>query len=500
MVSPDSPSVRPARRIRQSWGDWAQYILLALAIAVVAVFSGTALEVERFQFLAGGVAGAGVIGLLVALFGPARLMTSVFLLGMVLLHQHLSLFVLPAGGIEWHPRELLLFLFLAHAGVHVVARKVPLWEDPVHFYMALYIGFFALTGAVGLVNQYALDEIIEECRYPIFLACYPALLICVRQRTDIFWYSRLLLLLAVAIAAASIAFFLYTLLSGNVINIQNAYGSFVQRQIGPLLLQSVRANGHMYFEVALVMLTALIACPAVRMPAKLVFGLFAAIFAAAIVITMMRTAYVAVALSFVLLIFLSLPRTLRMLSLFSGVLAVALILLVFGFALYETVQTHLPDIEVSLKGRVEEIAGAWGEFSDHPLLGVGMGRSFEAFGYVAKTSQFSYAQAEYQTLHNVWMYFLFKGGLAGILLAVVGLGGLALHGARVMDRLQDPFDRFFARGLAAAFTGQLVASLAMPRLTYPQGHVFVATVAVAFLWLAQPAQPAPETPSGDAKA
>ena len=30
----------------------------------------------------------------------------------------------------------------------------------------------------------------------------------------------------------------------------------------------------------------------------------------------------------------------------------------------------------------------------------------------------------YQTIHNVWMYFLFKGGIIGILLTILGLGGI----------------------------------------------------------------------------
>lgn len=491
-------SPTPDARVLPPWSGLVQYILLGLLIAVIVTFTGGVLRMERYPELTGGVVAGALLGFLFLLFGPTRLTTSLFLVGMVLFHQHLSVLIIAGGGVEWHPRELLLFLFLAHAGVQLVARKVPFWEDPIHFFMALYIGLFVLTGAVGLVNQYPLEEIIEECRYPIFLASYLALLVCVRQRSEIFGYSRLLLLLAAAIAAVSVLFFAYTLLSGNVINVQNAYGSFVQRQVGPLLVQSVRANGHMYFEIALVMLVALLMCPAVRMRTKLIFAVLVGLFAVAIVITMMRTAYVAVALSLVLLVFFSLPRTLRTLALFSGTFVVSVVLLLSGLALYETIQAQLPDIEVSLKGRVVEMAGAWEEFVAHPIAGVGMGRSFEAFGYVAKTSQFSYAQSEYQTLHNVWMYFLFKGGLAGILLAVVGLGGLALRGMQLMDRLQDPFERFFARGLAAAFAGQLVASLAMPRLTYPQGHVFVAMVAIAFLWLAR--EPASAARSGDALA
>ena len=36
-------------------------------------------------------------------------------------------------------------------------------------------------------------------------------------------------------------------------------------------------------------------------------------------------------------------------------------------------------------------------------------------------------------------------------------------------------------GLAASFGGQLVASLAMPRLTYPKGHVYIAILAACWV-------------------
>lgn len=459
---------------------------LGVAAAAVAAFSGGFLGLERYAALAGLAVGVGGAAFLGYLFGPARVGAGVFLVGMLAMHQHLSFFTFQAIGVEWHPREILLFLFVAHAAVRVAGTRVPFREDVVHFHMAAYAAFYLLIGAVGLVNQYDMGAIIKEIRFPVFLLAYPALVVCVATRDDLRLHAGLLLAGAACIALAGCAFFAYTLASGNVINVQNAWGAFVQRQVGPMLVQSVRPNGHMFFEVSLAVLLSLACCGALRPVRRLGALLLCGLFAAAIAITMMRTAYIAAGLSVGLLVYLALPPTLRVLAAFAGLLAGSVAALIFGFAAYELLQGALPDIEVSLKGRVEEITGAWIEFTRHPIVGTGMGRSFEAFGFVAKTSQFSYAQAEYQSLHNVWMYFLFKGGLAGILLTVAGLGGLALRGMRVADRLEDPVERAFLRGLVAAYAAQLAASLAMPRLTYPEGHVFVAMTAVAILILGAP--------------
>ncbi|MBP8129378.1 MAG: hypothetical protein KA184_07320, partial [Candidatus Hydrogenedentes bacterium] len=56
---------------------------------------------------------------------------------------------------------------------------------------------------------------------------------------------------------------------------------------------------------------------------------------------------------------------------------------------------------------------------------------------------------------------------------------------QAIDRTQDARGRFLLRGLVAATAGQLVASLAMPRLTYPAGAVFLAMMTCAFLVLSR---------------
>jgi O-antigen ligase len=112
-----------------------------------------------------------------------------------------------------------------------------------------------------------------------------------------------------------------------------------------------------------------------------------------------------------------------------------------------------------------------------------MGSIFKGIGLAAKTSQVGYGAQDFQTVHNVLMYFLFKGGLLGTCLALVGLTGILFRGYMLIYTLRVPFERTIARALVAAYGGQLIASLAMPRLTYPIGAVFVSMIAAAFVVL-----------------
>jgi len=464
--------------------DATALLLVAAGVFAVVVKLGARTGFDAQGILeAGGLLLAGTAALAL-LFGPSRLLLSLFLVLLFTGHEFLSPLTFPLAGVEWHPRELMLFLLIAHLVVKGLRWKLTFRDSPVHYCIGCYALVYVLSAAVGVFHQYGIHEIIEECRYPVFLAAYAAFVLCATTRADLRFYSRLVLILATATALAGCIFFLYSLVSGEVINVQNVMGSYVKRQIGPFLLQSVRPNGHLYFEVAVVVLASLLLCPAVSRRRKTGYLVLTMLFLCAIAITMMRTAYIALSLSLILLAYWSLPKALARALAFAGLVGACCGAVVFGLIVYESVVGWLPGVGVSLKGRFVEIEGAWRAFLTHPLLGCGMGESFEGMGFVAKTSRLSYTRATYQTLHNVWMYFLFKGGLTGFGLAAVGLGGLVLYGKGLTGRVRAIEDRYFLRGLVAALAGQCIASLAMPRLTFPAGHVFIAMMASAFVILA----------------
>jgi O-antigen ligase len=192
------------------------------------------------------------------------------------------------------------------------------------------------------------------------------------------------------------------------------------------------------------------------------------------------------AVSLLALGLLFLPRELQALAWFFGLVILGAIFVAVGLEVHTVLLDLVPeDLGISLMGRFVEIEGAWEAFLREPLLGAGMGSTFEGMGYVAKTTQYSFAQVEYQTVHNVWIYYLFKGGLVGMALILLGLGGIVWRGYWIADRITAARERFLMRGLLAAFIGQLVASLAMPRLTYPIGGVFLAMMAAAFAVMAR---------------
>lgn len=461
-------------------------LVVAVVCVVLAGWLAPAVGLQRYDFAVALGLVLGVAGVAVLVLGPSWIVISLFVAKMFLGHQHLSLLVLPAAGIEFTPRELWLFLLVGHFAVQLVLGRLVIRPDLFHYFFYLYGFYFVMIAAVGVWNQPNLTEIIEELRYPIFLSTYFVFATCQPTRENLWWYARLLLVLTVFIATAATLFFFYTFVTGNVVNVQNAFGEYVQRAFGPVLLQSVRPNGHMFYEVCSVVLIALLFCPAVKLRWKLVFTALLGLFAFAILITMMRTAYVALACSLAALIFLSLPRGIRWVAALCGVTSLCFGLALFGFEIYEYIRQAIPDLGVSLRARVEEMRGAWELFIQHPLTGAGMGSSFEGMGWATKSSALAYARSTYQTLHNVWMYFLLKGGLVGITLVLFSLGGILGRAYNAMEHREDAFERYFLRGLLAATAGQLVASLAMPRLTYPEGHVFIAMMTAAFFILARP--------------
>ncbi len=485
LFGPDSP------------GLWAQALLLAFGLAAVVALASTRLGFNEYDYLVGAAAAAAMGLLLLLVLGPSRIVITLFLVFMIASHEHSSAFVLPFGGIEWHPRELLLFVLLAHLGAKLVLGKADIRPDLMHYFFYLYAFFFAFIAARGALRQPDLQRVISECRYPVFLASYFVFAACLSKREDAGYYLRLVFGLTMLIAAAGVAFFFYTILSGHIVSVYTPLGAFIQRQIGPFLLQSVRPNGHIFFEAAAIVLVSLLFCPEVSRWRRLFFAAALSLLLFAILITMMRTAYVTLFFSLAMLVVLVLPKELQLLTIFLGAAAVAVFLVIFGFKMQDALLGYIPQMEASLRGRFVEIEGAMQLFRRNPILGTGMGSSFRGMGFVAKNVQFSVAQADYQTVHNVWIYYLFKGGMFGMLLVLLGLGGMITRAYGLLGRLPLR-ERYLMRGLLAAWLGQLVASLAMPRLTYPIGGVLLAMMAAVFLAMAR-AYPRDEEARGAAR-
>lgn len=464
----------------------AGYGALATAVCVLVFAAPRFLQLSDAPWLAAPVVCLIAAGAAVVLLGPARWALSLFVLYMTASHLYNSPFVVPAAGVEWHPRELLLLLFLGRFGVEVLKARAVLTASPVHFFVGAFGLAWVSMAVTGLLHANSPTNWIAEARYPFFLLAYPALLAFMRTPADVWRVARLLLGIALLIAVAGITLFLVLFAMDMVINNeQNYLGEYVRRQVGPYLLQSVRPNGHMYFEIGCTILISLFFSRGLRLHARAGIVLTLGIFAFAILITMMRTAYVTTALGVGLFLIASLPRVSRGPLLLLGIGGLLFGMLAFGPTLYGKVDTALPALEISLKGRLEEVGGGLGVFAEHPIFGGGLGNTFQAMGYVAKSTQASYGQATYLMVHNVWLYYLFKGGLVAFLLALFGLGGIAAYGWWLSSRLGTSLQRGFCRGLACAFTAQCIGSLAMPRFNYPAGIVFILLTAVAFVVLGE---------------
>jgi O-antigen ligase len=480
-------TLAPARRFSPGApAVWVSAVVGAVGISFLVAYAGRIAGFPEYDYAVGAAAVLGAAAAAYLVVGPSHLTVAVFLGYMILSHQFRSPFILALANVEWHPREVILFVLAAHLGFKVLVREADLRPDMIHYFFYVYMFFFALIAVRGALRQPEVQQVIGECRYPLFLVSYFALVACVHDRADLGFQLRWVFAVTMLVALASLAFFAYTTVTGNIINVQNYLGEYVPRLVGPFRLQSVRANGHMFFEVAVVVLTSLMLCREVRWWSKILYAGFIAVLLGAIAITMMRTAYVSLTVSLLALGLLFLPRELQALAWFFGLVILGAIFVAVGLEVHTVLLDLVPeDLGISLMGRFVEIEGAWEAFLREPLLGAGMGSTFEGMGYVAKTTQYSFAQVEYQTVHNVWIYYLFKGGLVGMALILLGLGGIVWRGYWIADRITEARERFLMRGLLAAFIGQLVASLAMPRLTYPIGGVFLAMMAAAFAVMAR---------------
>jgi len=440
-------------------------------------------------------AAAGLL-LVFVVCAPSRWVVLAFLLFMLTSHQFRSPITFPFGGVEWHPRELALLALALHGAIALLRGKllIPQHAQPLSFALLLYGACFLTAMAQGILLDNGTRLIIAELRYPIFLLAFLPIALCIHHRADLYFLLRAMVLTTLLIALTAIAFLLYTEISGHIINVQNSLGEFVRRDFNGRLIQSIRPNGHHLFEVAVIILASLLGTRDLSTARRILYTALLLVFLVAIALTMMRTAYLALALGLAVLAWCYLPKKLQLLSLASAPFLAAAALAWFYGALDSAVPGATANLEVSLRSRFVEMAGAWDLFLAHPLLGSGLGSVFTAPGLVASQTLLSVREVEYQTIHNVWMYFLYKGGVVGFAFAFLGLGGIAFAGWRIAARQDDAWERHFAFGLFAAYLGQLLASLAMPRLTYPSGAVFVVMVAFAFLLLAQSKTSQTESP------
>lgn len=474
----------PAGRVGRLAVGIALYLGIGAVLAVLAFKAPAFVPAGAYPWLASVLVLAAAIVGAALVFGPSTWILGVFVLYMTASHMHNSIVVLPLGGIEWHPREPLLMLLLAHFGVRMAHFRVHLPHSPVHLFLGAFVLAWLAMAVTGLLRGNSMTYWVQESRYLIFLLAYPALLDLIDSREKLHLVLKLILGVAIVAAVGSLLLFLYMFLTGNIItNVQNYLGEYVRRQIGPFLLQSARPNAHQYFEIGSVVLTALFFAPGRARRTRFAILTVIGLFAVAIAITMMRTAFIATGLGLVLLAFFSLPRLARGPVILSGASVLLIGLVAFGTLLSGKIEQVLPELGVSLRARVVEIGGGLEVFEQHPLAGGGLGATFEAIGYVSKQTQQSYSQATYVMVHNVWLYYLFKGGLIAFFFALLGLGGISVYGLRLADRLKDPLDRALARGIAAAFAAQCVASLAMPRFNYPSGLIYIALTAVALIVL-----------------
>jgi hypothetical protein len=406
-------------------------------------------------------------------------------------HQFRSIFLLPVSGVEIQPREIALGIFLSVFCITLVhsvfsqpnALRVPPAYD-MHLGILLLIGYFVSAGFIGILQGNDMRMIIADARVSPYLLAYPAFLFLVRTRREMHFLLIALFVLSAAIALAALMFFAYATLTGGVISVQNHLGEFVRREFGPFLVQSVRPNGHWLWEVTWVVLFSLIISglrAKMSLPMLMLLIGLLVFFSAAIFVEFMRTAYVSVAVSTLVLLGLYLPvrfHRLGMVFAFAVVVAGAA-----AFFIHYRTADVVPtlDKEVSIKAREMENIGAVDALAEHPWWGLGLGGTFRSMDYVWPGRREVYTEGEFKSLHNSFLQYFVKGGILAAGLAVSGLALVIASAYRILEQKgRNPWENALLRGILAAFVGQCAASLTLPRLSYAHGLVFTALCAALF--------------------
>lgn len=464
--------------------------VIPLVVFVLVLFYGLGLTVAlfilklplRFILFLGLVFPFGLLYLLL----PLNYSATLYLLFMMVSHYYISPVIFPIAGVELHPREIVNFAFIANFLVNTVFGRV-YWRKSMFLIFAwIYFFFFVYCAVIGFLQGHHWQRVIAETRFPMFFLSAFLLPHCWRDIEQFKSTLKLMFCISLLVVIATYGVFIYPLVTGKYLRVQNFLGEFVPYKIGSIRLQEVRFNGHMYFELWYgIYLSAFLAKKGWKQ--KLENILFVIVFFIAILMLKMNTALLSVFMISGIIVIAYMPPRLR---LFSGLIFSLLILTFFltlAYLFYADILSWTNSkLGISLQARLVEITGAIENFMESPLIGKGFGSMFVGLGLASNFAQDLYAQATFQTLHNLWFYWLFKGGIVGIILIIGAFMGIFLKSAVLIfgkvATLRD--DSYYWIGWWSVLVSQvLIISLAFPRISYPIGQVFFALSLACFIVL-----------------
>lgn len=442
------------------------------------------LFVLKYPFLYVLLLGLAVPFAILYLLLPLNYSATIFLVFMMLNHYYISIKVFPLAWMEIHPREIMMFMFLGNFFVNLILERIYWRWSVLLYFVLLYLLFFVYIATIGFISGNHWQRVIAETRFPFFFLSALIFPHAWKSLASLKKTVNIIFILTVILGIATCAIFIYVFLTGKILRFQNYLGEFVPAKIGPLRLQEVRLNGHMFFEIFFIIFLSQFFYHK-KYKEKLKALMFLVFFVPPLFILMMKTALVSVFFGSVLVVILYLPSRLRpfMFIMFTLFLAVVFFTLVLLFHLDILSWTN-SDLGISIQARLVEVTGALENFKKSPLLGTGMGSQFEGMGLASNFWQDLYALSTYQTLHNLWVYWLFKGGIIGFCIIIFALAGIIFFSGYLVNIRYQRDDKGFWIGYWCALVAQVVVmSLAFPRLSYPIGQVYLAFSVAIFIIL-----------------
>jgi O-antigen ligase len=383
-------------------------------------------------------------------------------------------------GIQWVEVDLLLLVSTAGMSARLLASRTALRPTPLDWTIFGYATLVGVGAYVGIVRGVDLGLLRAELRPPAYLV-----LVYVIARISVDRLQKARLLYGVVFAATLLASF--KVLAVYLLVPAGLAGERERLVLATRILNSdggkrVLLHGGEVFPVLMILL-ALPWMARLGSPRKLALAGTALTFLVfAVLVSFTRSYWVGLAAGAASLL-VYLPRgfstRLALGTAFSGgAFALLVLALHFGFPSFSTdelsnrlrarAQTLLAtEHDSSAQGRIAELAAIGGLFAESPLVGGGLGSTYQVYSRdLGRVRDWEYT-------HNSYAYYALKSGIVGLgsFLLVLGLG-LATIG-RLAFRHPSLEGRLLFAGLAASVVALLVTSLFAPWLTHYVGTAYV---------------------------
>lgn len=243
------------------------------------------------------------------------------------------------------------------------------------------------------------------------------------------------------------------------------------------IASSRAASNEPFFFVSIVLAVSVLLFT-VSWKVRILMSVLVSVFALALIITFSRGYWIATGIAFIVLFILSPLRTKIKILLFTGIVVMLsgmVVMLFFGdfgrlllesvFGRFVTIGSFLED--PSFRSRLAESAKVIGYILRNPILGYGLGKEYEFVSIIPREMPTAY-------VHNVYLFLMFKIGLAGTLMFLYFYGRMIRQGYRNYRIQTDAILKAVMLGVLSYLIAMLPLSVSSPQFIQKDSILLIA--------------------------